>query len=204
MKDTYDKAIAQVFRDEGGYSNVPGDHGGPTNWGITIWDARKYWNPNATAQDMKTMPRSVAENIYRLHYANVIGYDSLPAGVDYSILDWSVNSGPGRATPFKSRTIDEIYDARESFLRAIAQHPGQEKFLAGWLKRTKRGRAFAKELQTQYGRGTIPVEHTGAGGVIAGGAVAASQYPHLALFIIPAAIVAAIGVYFLIKKLKRT
>lgn len=199
MKETYDDAIAAVFKDEGGYSNVPGDHGGPTNWGITIWDARKYWKPDATAADVKSMPKSVAAQIYREHYANPIGYDSLPAGVDYAVLDYVVNSGLGKAAQCKGKTVDQIYDQREAFLRAISQHPGQAKFLPGWMNRTRRGRALAKRLQTQYGKGKIPVAHTTAGGVVAGGAVAASQFPHWAIYIIPAAVLVAIGAFFIIK-----
>src|SRR5579862_2387533 len=97
MKQTYEEAITKVFKDEGGYTNDAADPGGPTNWGITIFDARMYWKPNATAADVKSMPKSVAEDIYRKHYANPIQYDSLPAGVDYAVLDYGINSGNSRA-----------------------------------------------------------------------------------------------------------
>jgi lysozyme family protein len=47
MKQTYDEAMQKVFADEGGYTNEAADPGGPTNWGITIFDARLYWKKNA-------------------------------------------------------------------------------------------------------------------------------------------------------------
>lgn len=202
MRQTYDEAIAQVFRDEGGYSNVPGDHGGPTNYGITIGDYRRYTKPGATANDVKNMSKAEAAQIYREHYANPINYDSLPSGVDYATLDYCINSGLGKASICKGKTVDQIYDQREAFLKAISQHPGQAKFLPGWLNRTKRGRILAHKLEQEYPQSVIASQHTGAAGaVIAGGATAAT-YPHLALYIIPAAIIAAVGIFFLIKYFK--
>jgi lysozyme family protein len=97
MQATYGKAISQVLRDEGGYSNDVGDSGGPTNFGITIHDARQYWKADATAEDVRHMPLEVAQDIYSKHYAAPLGYDNLPAGVDYAVLDYGINSGISRA-----------------------------------------------------------------------------------------------------------
>lgn len=103
---TYDAAMVRVFADEGGYSNHPQDPGGPTNFGITIIDARKYWKPNATADDVRNMPKSVAADIYRQHYADPMRYNSLPAGVDYSVLDAAINSGVGRAPIWLAKALN--------------------------------------------------------------------------------------------------
>src|SRR6185369_7462378 len=84
---TYDAAMVRVFADEGGYTNDPVDPGGATNWGITIYDARMYWKRDATPNDVRNMPKAVAAEIYRKHYANPMRYDDLPAGVDYGVLD---------------------------------------------------------------------------------------------------------------------
>jgi lysozyme family protein len=98
MQATYQEAMTSgIFPAEGGYTNEKTDPGGPTNWGITIYDARKYWKADATAEDVKNMPKSVAEDIYVKHYATPILYANLPAGVDYSVLDYAVNSGVSRA-----------------------------------------------------------------------------------------------------------
>jgi lysozyme family protein len=102
---TYDAAMIRVFADEGGYTNDPVDPGGATNWGITIFDARKYWKPNADANDVRNMPKSVASDIYRKHYANPMRYDDLPAGFDYSVLDAAINSGVGRAPQWAAKSL---------------------------------------------------------------------------------------------------
>jgi lysozyme family protein len=173
MQETYEKAIAQVFRDEGGYTNEATDPGGPTNWGITIHDARQYWKADATAEDVRNMPKSVAQDIYRKHYADPISYDLLPAGVDYSVLDYAINSGISRSvktlqaiTSSKvdgimgpntlmavskkdpKAVVEEIWNSRLAFDKSLTHlWPVYGK---GWTNRINRGRALALSLtQTQ-------------------------------------------------------
>lgn len=96
----YDESLRRVLAHEGGYTNDADDPGGPTNWGITIWDARAYWKKNATASDVRAMPRSVAEAIYRSKYWLKMDCDQLPSGIDYAVFDFGVNSGISRAAKY--------------------------------------------------------------------------------------------------------
>ena len=112
VKQTYDAAITQVFEWEGGYTNDAQDPGGATNWGITIFDARMYWKPDATAADVRSMPKSVASEIYVKHYAEPVKYDLLPAGVDYAVLDYGINSGIGRAAKVLQRITGATVDGK--------------------------------------------------------------------------------------------
>ena len=102
---TYDAAMVRVFADEGGYTNDPVDPGGATNFGITIFDYRKYIKPNGTPNDVRNMSKVDAAKIYRLHYANPMRYDELPAGFDYSVLDAAINSGVGRAPVWAGKAL---------------------------------------------------------------------------------------------------
>jgi lysozyme family protein len=95
-RSSYDESLARLLVHEGGYSNHPADPGGPTNFGITLADARRYWKPDATAADVRAMPVDVAKDIYRRHYWAPMRCDELPAGVDYAVFDYGVNSGLGR------------------------------------------------------------------------------------------------------------
>jgi lysozyme family protein len=181
MKQTYQEAIDQVFKDEGGYTNDAGDPGGPTNWGITIIDARKYWKPNATASDVKQMPKSVAEDIYIKHYATPINYDQLPPGLDYTLLDYAINSGSSRALKAYVREqavtkdipslINLIYNERTAFLRSLHTWPI---FGKGWTNRLTHGRLFALRLYDKYHpiqiKGTQHMDFTQIM-ILAGGAV---------------------------------
>ena len=71
--ENYDKCLAITLDFEGGYSNDPGDPGGPTKYGITIIDVRKYLNPHATAADVRALSLDDAKTIYRKHYWEQIG-----------------------------------------------------------------------------------------------------------------------------------
>src|SRR4029077_7599224 len=107
---SYDEALRRVLVHEGGYSNHPSDPGGPTNWGITIHDARAYWKKEATAADVRNMPVDVAKDIYRSKYWYAMCCDNLPAGVDYALFDYGVNSGIARAARVLQRLVGASVD----------------------------------------------------------------------------------------------
>src|SRR5262249_23653364 len=96
---------SRLLAHEGGYSNHPADPGGPTNYGITLADARAYWKRDATAADVRAMPRDVARQIYRTKYWTAPPGTHLPAGVDYAVFDYGVNSGIGRAGKVLRRLV---------------------------------------------------------------------------------------------------
>jgi len=93
----YDAALARLLAHEGGYTNHPSDPGGPTNFGITIADYRKYVKADAIAADVRAMTVAQASAIYRTRYWDAQRCDELPAGVDYAVFDYGVNSGIGRS-----------------------------------------------------------------------------------------------------------
>jgi lysozyme family protein len=101
----YDAALARLLVHEGGYTNHPADPGGPTNFGITIYDYRKYVKPGATAADVRAMKLDEAKSIYRAKYWDAQRCDELPAGVDYAVFDYGVNSGIGRSGKVLRRVL---------------------------------------------------------------------------------------------------
>jgi lysozyme family protein len=109
---SYDAALSRLLVHEGGYTNHPADPGGPTNFGITIADYRRYVKPNATAADVRAMRVEDAKAIYRAQYWNAMRCDELPAGLDYAVFDFGVNSGIGRAVKFLQRLIGVAADGR--------------------------------------------------------------------------------------------
>jgi lysozyme family protein len=102
---TYDEALRRLLIHEGGYTNHPSDPGGPTNFGITIADYRKYAKPDATAADVRAMSVDEAKAIYRKRYWDAQRCDELPGGVDYSVFDYGVNSGIGRSGKVLRRVV---------------------------------------------------------------------------------------------------
>ncbi|MFZ5690684.1 MAG: glycoside hydrolase family 108 protein [Pseudomonadota bacterium] len=101
----YDASLARVLKHEGGYSNHPSDPGGPTNFGITIHDYRRYIKANGTAADVRAMKRDDAAKIYRERYWHALRCDELPAGLDYAVFDYGVNSGIARAAKVMQRLL---------------------------------------------------------------------------------------------------
>ncbi len=105
-----DEALARLLAHEGGYGNHPSDPGGPTNFGITIDDYRRYVKPHATAADVRAMTIGEAKAIYRDKYWNAMRCDELPPGVDYCVFDYGVNSGIGRAAKVLQRLVGTVVD----------------------------------------------------------------------------------------------
>ncbi|HUD92642.1 glycoside hydrolase family 108 protein [Sphingobium sp.] len=103
ISDLIDEVIAR----EGGYSDHPADRGGPTNMGITQTVARANGYPG----DMKALPRSVAENIYRRLYWDQPGYafvaeTSWPIAAE--LFDTAVNMGVATSTGFLQRALNAL------------------------------------------------------------------------------------------------
>ncbi len=163
---TYDDALRRLLAHEGGYINHPSDPGGPTNFGITINDYRKYIDAGGTAADVRGMTVAQAKAIYRSKYWNALRCDELPAGVDYAVFDYGVNSGIGRAPKVLKRVlglaatdsvvssqvvaaargrdarllINAICDERMRFLKALRTWPV---FGKGWTRRVSEVRTAA-------------------------------------------------------------
>jgi lysozyme family protein len=143
---SYDAALARLLAHEGGYTNHPSDPGGPTNFGITINDYRRYVKPGATAADVRAMPIADAKAIYKAHYWDAMRCDELPAGLDYAVFDYGVNSGIGRAVKVLQRLVGAAVDARmtDALLVLVARRDAAD--LIGRLCDERL--AFLKHLKT--------------------------------------------------------
>jgi lysozyme family protein len=117
---SYDEALRRLLVHEGGYSNHPSDPGGPTNFGITLRDYRKYLKPGATAADVRRMKLADAQAIYRSKYWDALRCDQLPAGVDYAVFDYGVNSGIGRSGKVLRRVLGLADDSHVVTAAVIA------------------------------------------------------------------------------------
>lgn len=98
MRETLSTALELMFGHEGGYSNVRSDAGGPTKYGITHKTLAAHRGVRSvTAEQVKALKLTEAEEIYRKGYWTQSGGDLLPVGLDYAAFDFGVNSGPARA-----------------------------------------------------------------------------------------------------------
>ena len=105
MKDLREKAINNILKHEGGYSNDPSDSGSETMWGITIKEARRsgYNGP------MKELPKELAIKIYEKKYLDKIKFDKIAEikpSLAIKLSDMSVNIGVDRASKILQRALN--------------------------------------------------------------------------------------------------
>lgn len=111
MRENFPQCLAKVLVHEGQWSDHPADPGGATMRGITLATFRSFYRNNRLSKDdlRKITDAQIAE-IYRKRYWDVVKGDDLPAGVDYAVFDFGVNSGPSRAAKFLQRIVGVAQD----------------------------------------------------------------------------------------------
>lgn len=105
----YEAVLPLVLAHEGGYVNHPKDPGGATNKGVTqkVYDAYRT-TKGEKIRSVKSITMPEVKDIYRTRYWNLCGADDLPAGMDYAVFDYGVNSGVGKAIKDLQRTINSF------------------------------------------------------------------------------------------------
>ncbi len=176
---TFERAMTLVLQHEGGWSDDPADPGGATNLGVTIGTLSLGLGRPATREEVRALtPASVAP-LYRRRFWDAIQGDALPAGLDYALFDFAVNSGPRRAVIGLQRVlsladdgrlgpvtlaalhgrevpalIEALCDGRLAFLRALSTWP---RFGRGWARRVAEVRAAAPAFHAAPDRPAAPI-----------------------------------------------
>jgi lysozyme family protein len=166
---SFDSALTFVLRWEGGLSNHPADPGGRTMKGVTqatydVW-RKAQGRPH---RDVALIEDDELGAIYRENYWKVAFCDRLRTALDLVQFDTSVNMGPNRAVKILQTAVGTVADGaygartqaacdscglpdavaryctiREGIYRRLAERPGQDVFLNGWLNRLDDLRATA-------------------------------------------------------------
>lgn len=106
----FDDALAALGPIEGGYTNDPADSGGPTNFGITEATARAF----GYYEEMRDMPKAVAEWIYRKRYWDALTLDTvalIAPEVAKELFDSAVNCGTEVAGKWLQRALNVLNNA---------------------------------------------------------------------------------------------
>lgn len=105
----YEAVLPLVLAHEGGYVNHPKDPGGATNKGVTqaVYDAYRT-TKGLKLRSVKLITLAETKDIYEQRYWKLAGCDDLPAGIDYAVFDYAVNSGVGKAVKDLQRTINSF------------------------------------------------------------------------------------------------
>lgn len=179
---TFELILPKLFIHEGGFVNHPKDPGGATNMGITLRTLAGFLgDPKTTVQRLKEMTKAEAAKIYKIQYWDKVHGDRLPAGLDYAVFDFAVNSGTSRAvkelqkivgagvdgiigfetlSKVKSSSLNpkqlanELCKARLAFMKRLKHWPT---FKNGWSRRVEEVRQMAVSL---VGKTFVDVEAT--------------------------------------------
>ena len=168
MKHNADRAIRLILKHEGGFVDHPRDPGGATNRGVTIGTLRSLGmdldgDGDVDVTDLKRLTEADAVKVYKRFYWDKVEGDALPSGVDYTVADFAVNSGPSRAAQHLQRAlgvsadgeigpvtiaaalkadpakvIAAVNDSRLRFMQGLSIWPT---FKNGWTRRVNEVRA---------------------------------------------------------------
>lgn len=131
----FDRVMAFILAEEGGYVNNPADPGGETKYGIS---KRAYPNLNIAALTVED-----AKSIYRRDYWNVLGLDTVAKyGPALVLMNCAVNAGVRRALQIKERVSTSSQPFIVAFQAELMLHyaslPTWSVFGRGWARRTIR------------------------------------------------------------------
>ena len=159
MKENFDKCLKMLLSHEGGFVNHPEDPGGITNLGVTKKVYDEWIGRESTEQEMRDLTPDDVAPIYKKNYWDRIKGDSLPSGIDWCLMDWTVNSGKSRPSKAVQRAvgatqdgsigsqtiglimekdpefiINYVYGVRQDFYKGLKTF---ETFGRGWTRRNK-------------------------------------------------------------------
>ena len=97
MKRNFKHCLDMLLEHEGGFVDHPKDPGGMTNLGVTRATYEKFLGRPVSEDEMRWLKPEDVYPVYKQKYWDKVKGDDLPTGVDWSVFDWAVNSGPARA-----------------------------------------------------------------------------------------------------------
>ena len=179
MRSTRATALASIFDVEAGFQKDKLDRGNwhegvliGTNRGIAAPTLADWLGRPPTRRDMLDLTAPIAQKILEAKYLETIRYDDLPAGLDYALLDFSVNSGPSRAVKKlqtilrvksdglmggmtlnaikRMRTPYIILELTASRLRYLHRLAKWRRFGKGWTERVKNVQTVALGLVSKH------------------------------------------------------
>ena len=197
MRENRETWLNMVFELEGGFVNRADDPGLATNMGITQATLEDWRGGPVTENDVKSLTRDEATEIYLARYWNVVRGDQLPSGIDLYVADTAVLQGPMRAAKLLQKvvatnvdgfignktieaarvrnnleTLLNMHDARMTFLAGL---PHWDTFGRGWTNRCNRVlQASRAKIESRPILAEMLPSQTALGGVTAaiGGVIA--------------------------------
>jgi lysozyme family protein len=159
-------AIDFVLQNEGGLVDNRNDHGGVTNFGVTLQMLTAYKQRQCSNDEVVNLTQGEAKQLYESMFWNKLRVSGLNQAIATAILDTAVNQGQALATRLAqeclgphmncdgimgSETLEEldkcdvpefIYSyiglLQDRYVALCINAPNQLVFLRGWLNRSRR------------------------------------------------------------------
>lgn len=167
MQKNFEQVMDWVLEHEGGFDDDPVDPGGPTKYGITIFDIAtregvshtKLKRGNATWNQLREVVRALtlpeAKEIYRTKYWNVCRADELSSGVDYCVVDFGINSGTSRSIKYLQKIVGVVDDGKLGPISMGAINKVDPTYVINQM--SSRREAFVRQIGTfkRFGKGWL-------------------------------------------------
>lgn len=163
----FEKALIYVLSNEGGFSDISMDRGGPTQSGISMHTYSSYVHRPVTIQEMKDLSPDQVASFYKDVYWDAHHLDKIyDEGIQSALLDVCVNLNNGTSWGIilaqricgvvvdgilgedsikainiqnpKQFLIELMSKLQEYYVDIVIRTPSQIAFLKGWLARSRR------------------------------------------------------------------
>lgn len=160
---SFQVALEQVLKNEGGYVDHPLDKGGPTNYGITQKTLSDFLGREATKEEIESLTLDVVAKIYKSNYWDRLKLSEInDMQLAHILFDQAVNRGTRKVAeqiqkcvgvkvdgiigPITIKAINDklsdkllidfVKQSQLSYISIVESNPSQIVFLKGWIKRT--------------------------------------------------------------------
>ncbi len=117
--------IGEIIKREGGFVDHPSDKGGPTNFGITLRTLRTWRGQPVTREDVRTLTKAEARQIYAERYIQRPKFDKIAdARLREHVIDCGVLSGPRTAAKWLQKAAGVTDDGAIGPLTLAAVNGG--------------------------------------------------------------------------------
>lgn len=157
MRKNLPLALSYILMDEGGFAARAEEPGGAVNKGVSLlvfkeWRAR-LGLAEPTVDDLRELTDEEAGEIFAARYAEPIGFDRLPAGMDYALLNTAVMEGVrGARLLYLDKGVSSPLELILHHMNKKLHAPSRDKFGPGWGDRLVRVAERTKRMMDESGQ----------------------------------------------------